>query len=136
MASPNWRSKARYMNAGELVRRGADVVCRLEIEKAKKGKEDFEETDMCAKFGWIFEFRDDLSDWKSLVEIVEGANAFAGFVGLYRGMREDLEDWLSELPESLRFGHVKDELRSSCGRSRKRSEKAKLILEAARQSNP
>jgi hypothetical protein len=128
MASPNQRSKARYMNAGELVRWGADVVCRLDVEKAKKGKEDFEETDMYAKFGWIFEFRDDLSDWKSLVEIVEGANAFVGFVGLYRGMHEDLEDWLSELPESLRFGYVKDELAEFARKEQKKVGEDETLL--------
>ena len=109
MASPNQRSKARYMNAGELVRRGSDVVCGLDLEKAEKGK-DFEETEMYAKFGWICEFRDDLKDWKSLVEIVEGANAFVDFVGLYRGVHEDLDDYLSELPTSLRFPYIKEEL--------------------------
>ncbi len=109
MASPNQRRKARYMNAGELVRRGSDVVCGLDLEKAEKG-EDFEETEMYAKFGWICEFRDDLKDWRSLVEIVEGANAFVDFVGLYRGVHEDLDDYLSELPASLRFPHIKEEL--------------------------
>ncbi len=109
MASPNQRSKARYMNAGELVRWGSDVVCGLDLEKAEKG-EDFEETEMYAKFGWICEFREDLKDWRSLVEIVEGANAFVDFVGLYRGVHEDLDDYLSELPASLRFPHIKEEL--------------------------
>ena len=109
MASPNRRSKARYMNAWELVRRGSDVAIGLDLEKAKKG-EDFEKTEMYAKFGWIHEFRDDLKDWKSLVEIVEGANAFVDFVGLYRGVHEDLDDYLSELPTSLRFPHIKEEL--------------------------
>ena len=36
MASPNQRSKARYMNAGELVRRGSDVVCGPDIERRKR----------------------------------------------------------------------------------------------------
>ena len=97
------------MNAGELVRRGSDVAIGLDLEKAKKG-EDFEKTEMYAKFGWIHEFRDDFKDWKSLVEIVGGANAFVDFVGLYRGVHEDLDDYLSELPTSLRFQHIKEEL--------------------------
>ncbi len=97
------------MNAGEVVRRGSDVVCGLDLEKAEKGK-DFEETEMYAKLGWICEFRDDLKDWRSLVEIVEGANAFVDFVGLYRGVHEDLDDYLSKLPTSLRFPYIKEEL--------------------------
>ncbi len=109
MASQNQRSKARYMNAGELVRRGSDVVCGLDLEKAEKG-EDIEKIEMYAKFGWICEFHDDLKDWRSLVEIVDGANAFVDFVGLYRGMHEDLDDYLSELQASLRFRRIKDEL--------------------------
>lgn len=109
MASPNQRSKARYMNAGELVHSGADVVCGLDVEEEKEGK-DFKKTDMYSKFGWIREFRYALKDWNHLVEIVDGANAFVDFVGLYKGVHDDLDDYLSEMPASLRLRHIKEEL--------------------------
>ena len=127
MASPNQRSKARYMNAGELVRWGSDVVCGLDLEKAKKGK-DFEKSEMYAKFGWIYELREDLKDWKSLVEIVEGANAFVDFVGLYRGMHEDLDDYLSELPASFLSRRIKDELVEFAQEQQEKVEEGETLL--------
>ena len=109
MAPPNQRSKARYMNAKELVDWGADVLCRLQQEKEQTG-EDFEKGEMHAKFGWIREFRDDLSNWKSLVEIVQTATDFIDFMGLFKGVDEYLEAELAEMPETEKLGRIADEL--------------------------
>ena len=106
MAPPNQLSKARYMNIKELVDWGTDLICHLDMGKT----ENFESSEIYRKFGWVYDFRDDLKDWKSLVEIIETANDFGNFMGLYKGMDVDLEQELSLLPKNDNFEHIKEEM--------------------------
>jgi hypothetical protein len=109
MAPPNQRSKARYMNLDKLVDWGTKILLHLDAEKIEQG-EDFESCRMYDKFGWVCEYRDQLKDWKSLVEMVEITNKFVNFMGLYKGINKDLRMQLDELPQNQRFAHVKKEL--------------------------
>ena len=109
MAPPNQRSKARYMNVKELVDWGADVLCRLQLEKEQKA-EEFEKGEMYAKFGWIYAFENNLKNWKSLIDIVRTANEFIDFMGLFKGVEEYLEAELSEMPETKKLRHIANEL--------------------------
>ena len=109
MAPPNQRSKARYMNLDKLVNWGAKTLVRLDIEKRKLGKQ-FESCEMKEKFGWACEYRDQLRDWKSLVDTVDTAASFVNFTGLYKGLDADLRAQLDELPHNPRFAGIKDEL--------------------------
>ena len=109
MAPPYQRSKARYMNLDKLVKWGAKTLVRLDIEKRELGNE-FESCEMKNKFGWVYEYREQLQNWKSLVDIVDTAVCFVNFTGLYKGMDVDLRDQLDELPCHPRFAGVKDEL--------------------------
>jgi hypothetical protein len=109
MAPPNQRSKARYMNLGELVDWGAKILLHLDAEKIEQD-EDFENCRMNDKFGWVCDYRHQLEDWKSLVKIVDTTNNFINFMGLYNGIDKDLRLQLEELPQNMRFTHVKEEL--------------------------
>ena len=109
MAPPNQRSKARYMNADQLVDWGTDILARLEAEKREAGSK-FDSGDLYKKFGWVGGYRDRLRDWKSLVDTVKTANSFVNFMGLYKGLDENLRAILSELPENCRFSRIAEEL--------------------------
>ncbi len=109
MAPPNQRSKARYMNLDKLVKWGAKTLVRLDIEKRELGKK-FEGCEMKEKFGWVCEYRDQLQDWKSLVDLVDTSASFVNFTGLYKGVDADLRVQLDELPHNPRFVGIKDEL--------------------------
>ena len=106
MAPPNQRNKARYMNIKELVDWGTDVLCHLDLKET----ENFESSEMYKKFGWMYDFRDNLKDWKCLVEIIKTANDFSNFMGLYKAMDTDLEEELSILPKNDKFAHIQEEL--------------------------
>lgn len=109
MAPPNQRSKARYMNLDKLVDWGSKILLRLDVEKNDRGG-DFENGRMYEKFGWVYEYRSQLEDWKRLVEIVETTNRFINFMGLYKGIDADLRRELGELAANQRFERVKEEL--------------------------
>jgi hypothetical protein len=109
MAPPNQRSKARYMNVDELIDWATDMLVRLDVEKRQLG-EKFETCELYEKFGWLFEYRYELRDWKSLVDTVKTANSFVNFMGLYRGVDEDLRQILDDLPQNRRFSNIKEEL--------------------------
>jgi archaellum component FlaC len=109
MAPPNQRSKARYMNLDKLVDWGTKTLLCLDAAKREQGG-DFESCRMNEKFGWVCKYRDQLEDWKRLVEMVGSTNKFINFMGLYKGIDTDLHSELDELPENQRFAHVKEEL--------------------------
>lgn len=109
MAPPNQRSKARYMNVKELVDWGSDILCRLQQEKEQK-KDEFEKCEIYVKFGWVCEFRKNLDEWKSLIEIVQTANEFINFMGLFKGVDKYLQAELYEMPETKKLSHIADEL--------------------------
>lgn len=109
MAPPNQRSKARYMNLDKLICWGTKILLRLDAEKVEQGN-NFESCRMYDKFGWVCGYRDQLEDWKSLVEMVKTTNKFINFMGLYKGIDKDLRLQLEELPQNMRFAHVKEEL--------------------------
>jgi hypothetical protein len=108
-APPNQRSKARYMNADKLVYWAMKILCRLDVEQEKSG-DDFKSGAMCEKLSWVYDYRDQLNDWNSLVEIIGNASRFVNFMGLTKGLAEDLRVQLDELPKNRKFDHIKKEV--------------------------
>jgi hypothetical protein len=109
LAPPNQRSKARYMNVDKLIDWGNNTLSYLDHEKSKEPKE-FEKSTLYQKLGWIYGFRDKLKDWKILVEMIETANNYINFVGLFKNTHQDLEAELSGFAANESFGHIPLEL--------------------------
>lgn len=109
LAPPNQRSKARYMNVDKLINWGHNTLCYLDHEKSKEPKE-FEKSTLYKHLGWLSGFGDKLKDWKILVEMIETANNYINFVGLFKNIHEDLEAELSEFAANESFGHIRREL--------------------------
>lgn len=109
LAPPNQRSKARYMNVDKLVHWGHNTLCYLDYEKSRDAQK-FEKSTLYQKLGWIYGFRDKLKDWKILVDMVETANNYVNFVGLFKNIHKDLEGELSEYTANESFGHISKEL--------------------------
>ena len=109
LAPPNQRSKARYMNVDKLVEWGHSMLSYLDHEKSKKPKE-FEKSTLNKKLGWIYGFRNKLKDWKILVEMIETANNYINFVGLFNNIHQDLEAELSHFTAHELFGHIPRQL--------------------------
>jgi hypothetical protein len=88
------------MNVDKLVNWGHNTLSYLDYEKSKDAKE-FDKSTLYEKLGWIYGFRDKLKDWKILVDIVETANNYINFVGLFKNVHKDLEDELSEFTAGM-----------------------------------
>ena len=60
--------------------------------------------------------------------IVETANHFVKFMGLYKGMTADLQIELDELPENQRFEHIKEELIQFVGEEQEKVKEGERLL--------
>jgi len=89
IAPPNQRSKARYMNVGELVKWGMDKLVLLDSRDSCKElgcTMDY----LDEKLGWLAEFCYDLTGWEDLIHIVKEAESFIKFQGIYGNCHLDM----------------------------------------------
>jgi hypothetical protein len=89
LVPPSQRSKARFMNLGELVRWGERTLALLDDPSALRGLPIPAEP-VQSKLGWLAEFRGALSEWSADHEVIAGALDFVRSRGLYRGAGSDL----------------------------------------------
>jgi len=89
LAPPSQRSKARFMNLGDLVKWGRQTLALLDDPSPLQSLElPLQQVD--AKLGWLAEFREDLAEWSACHEVIEGVLDFVRCRGYYRGAGEDL----------------------------------------------
>jgi hypothetical protein len=106
LCPPNQRSKARYMNVDILITWGGKVLAFMDAPTPDGVDPD----NLRDKLGWIKEYRDDLSEWGELLEIVSRTEHFVRANGLYRGCLKELKEDLSTLARTQRGIRVRSEL--------------------------
>jgi hypothetical protein len=96
LVPPSQRSKARYMNLGELVAWGIKTLAILDSpgpDVLQHGTvERLEE-----KLGWLRQFREGLVRWSQMEQTIDVAVDFVRTRGLYRGAGKDLRKRLRAL---------------------------------------
>jgi hypothetical protein len=97
LVPPSQRSKARYMNLGDLVAWGKKTLAILDSpgpDVLKHGTvERLEE-----KLGWLRPFREGLVRWSEMEQTIDVVVDFVRTQGLYRGAGKDLRTRLRTLP--------------------------------------
>jgi hypothetical protein len=97
LVPPSQRSKARYMNLGELVRWGIKTLAIVESpgpDVLRHGTvERLEE-----KLGWLRQFREGLTRWSQMEQTIDVVVDFVRTQGLYRRAGKDLRKRLRQLP--------------------------------------
>jgi hypothetical protein len=89
LAPPNQRSKSRYMNVDNLVKWAVETLCFLDQQQLSVN-EDFDQQQIEAKLSWLAEFRPQLLEWQEMMQIVNLAESFIKFNGIYRDCHIDL----------------------------------------------
>jgi len=90
-APPNQRTKARYMNIDVLVKWGKEKLLFLDnLESQDIPQYDHEQLN--EKIGWLKEFREELIEWKDLVNVVKEAESFIKFFGISCDCHIDLNE--------------------------------------------
>jgi hypothetical protein len=89
LAPPNQRTKARYMNVEKLVKWGLELLIFFQKQQ-NEPSEKFDPTKVNEKLNWIIGFRDHLSEWQELIQIVKTAESFIKVSGVYRDCHIDL----------------------------------------------
>jgi hypothetical protein len=97
LVPPSQRSKARYMNLGELVRWGIKTLAILDSPEPNVLQHGTVEG-LEARLGWLREFREGLSRWSQMEQTIDVVVDFVRTQGLYRGAGKDLRKRLRELP--------------------------------------
>ena len=111
LAPPNQRSKARYMNVDKLVKWGQEKLCYLDLLKSAPD-DRFPPQQVDDKLGWLNEYRDHLTEWQDLIEVVKTAEGYIKFVGIYHDSHIDLKEDPIFSPHTDRAKRVGDELLS------------------------
>ena len=109
LASPNQRSKARYMNVDVLVKWGQKLLTFME-EDTGSGRELFSWEKVEKHFGWIREYREALSAWGEMLGVVETVEHYVRKQGLCRQTAEKLAEQLSIPLQTARGCRIRDEL--------------------------
>lgn len=109
LAPPNQRTKARYMNVDKLIEWGGKILRFLE-EPPASWDHLFTPEAVKAKFGTLVAYREALTRWTELLEVVEEAVRLVRERGLYRGAHNYLRNKLPFALESEQACRVREEL--------------------------
>lgn len=96
LAPPNQRSKARYMNVDLLIHWGDQMLTFL-VEQAQMPSAEFEQEQVAEKLAWVTEFREQLAEWDTLLQIVTTTESFVRTEGLYHDCQHELKKRLAKL---------------------------------------
>ena len=113
LAPPNQRSKARYLNAGEIIEWGEKVMAYCDRQAAGEPEPELtagERQKLEEKVGWLREYRQELGAWGQLMELVRTTEKFVREKGLCRGSHEWLEKEFKVEGATETTARVKDEL--------------------------
>ncbi len=89
LGPPSQRSKARFMNLGELVKWGRQTLALLDNPSRLQGL-GLTMQQAHSKLSWLHEFREALAEWSAYQDVIEGALDFVRCRGFYRGAGQDL----------------------------------------------
>jgi hypothetical protein len=103
LVPPSQRSKARFMNLGELVNWGRQTLALLDDPSRLQGLAVSLEQ-VRSKLGWLTEFREALAEWSAYHEVIEGALDFVRCRGIYVGAGPDLAATVSAPSEAAADG--------------------------------
>jgi hypothetical protein len=107
LVPPSQRSKARFMNLGELVAWGRQTLALID-DPSRLARLEISAERLQAKLGWLGEFRTELGEWSAYQEVIDVALEFVRTRGLYLGAGFDLA---AALPaRSGGAGELRDDL--------------------------
>jgi len=109
LASPNQRTKARYMNVDVLVRWGQDVIAFLNRRQTEESTQSDSEQ-IQEKLGWIMRFRQPLEEWGELLQLTITTESFVRRRGLYHDAHLELAKQLQYVARTDRTQRVRTEL--------------------------
>jgi len=89
LVPPSQRTKARFMNLGELVKWGRQTLALLDDPSPLRAL-GLSLEQVHSKLSWLREFREALAEWSAYQDVIEGALDFVRCRGFYRGAGEDL----------------------------------------------
>lgn len=93
LAPPRQRRKARYMNAAELVGWGARVLKYL--DEAGSHRQELDPQRVVKELGWVRNYRQELEQWRQLVEVATTSEQFVKEQGLSLGSAKRLQQHLA-----------------------------------------
>lgn len=109
LAPPNQRTKARYMNLESLLRWGHATLRFLDTQP-REPRSDLDQQRLAETLGWLQEFREALTVWHELLQIIEATESFVRHHGVYRGAYRALRALLRPLAQSARTTKVSHHL--------------------------
>jgi hypothetical protein len=109
LAPPNQRTKARYMNLESLLRWGNATLIFLDAQQ-REPRSDITPPLLAEQLGWLREFREALTVWHALLQIIEATESFVRKYGGYRGAYGALRAILTPLAQSARAKKVSHRL--------------------------
>jgi len=95
---PNQRSKSRYMNMDILVHWGVQMLAFMD-HLEEKDPNPSEREIIQEKMDWIFQFRSDLAEWKTILELVEKTETYVRTQGLFLECDQELRPLLRLAPQ-------------------------------------
>lgn len=96
---PNQRSKSRYMNMDILVDWGVKILAFMD-HLQEQCPDPSEREVIQEKMDWILQFRADLAEWKTILELVEKTETYVRTQGLSPGCDQSLRPLLHLAPPS------------------------------------
>jgi len=93
---PSQRAKARYMNVGSLIQWAGKLLAVME-QPAGAELQGFVIKEVEEKFDWLASYRNDISRWKSLLDVVITTESFVRETGHYTDSYIELESTLGDL---------------------------------------
>jgi hypothetical protein len=105
LAPPNQRTKARYMNLESLLGWGRATLRFLDTQQCDPGS-DMDQHLLTEKLGWLQGFRETLTVWHELLQIIEATESFIRKHGVYRGAHRALRAILRPLAQRERTQKV------------------------------
>jgi len=96
---PNQRSKSRYMNMDILVDWGGKMLAFMDHLQERCPNESEREI-IQEKMDWILQFRADLAEWKTILDLVEKTETYVRTRGFFPGCDQPLRSLLRLSPPS------------------------------------
>jgi hypothetical protein len=109
LVPPSQRSKARFMNLGNLIGWGQKTLTLLDAPPAVV-REQCSPERLEEKLGWLREYRQELTEWSNMQAVIDTVVGHVSSHGLYRGASEALKEKLGPLSGSDRSDQVRADL--------------------------
>ena len=109
LAPPNQRTKARYMNVDVLIQWGQNILTFLDRQQAGHIT-PFDPEQIQEKLAWVTQFRQSLTEWTQLLQLVTVTENFVRQQGLYHHAHLDLKERLLPLAQTDQAKKVRTQL--------------------------